>query len=204
MQDKKQNTRQKIIHGEELKAGGGDKEEITSWCHRQRGTIQNKKQSNAEFKCRMKEVTQPQAGNPAEAELGRHHVGSASALGRLQGEGFPTSAACSASGGFTPAAQHFLHAFFLHKLKISGDAAATRTQRGPDAAQRRLAAHGWHGAKLSDQNHNCLPENGSYRNDPKCSLIQNGLGGGKLLASSKVSSVIKNSDRPCQNPQLID
>lgn len=87
----------------------------------------------------------------------------------------------------------FLAHFFFHKLKVRGDAAATRTQRGP-------AAHGWHGAKLSDQNHNCFPEIGSYRNYPKCSLIQNGLAGGKLSASTKVSSVIKNSDRPYRKP----
>lgn len=83
------------------------------------GVTDNKEQyeiksnQNAEFKCRMKEVTQPRAGNPAEAELGRRYVGSACALGWLQAEGFPTSAACSASGGFMSAAQHFLHAFFF-------------------------------------------------------------------------------------------
>lgn len=193
MQYKKQYTRQKITHGEKLQAGGGDKEEITSWCHRQRGTIRNKKQSNAEFKCRMKEVTQPRAGNPAEAELGRRYVGSACALGWLQAEGFPTSAACSASGGFMPAAQHFLHTFFFTSRR-SGVMLQPPVPRGGPAA------HGWHGVKLSDQNHNCFPENGSYRNYPKCSLIQNGLAGGKLSASTKVSSVIKNSDRPYQKP----
>lgn len=90
----------------------------------------------------------------------------------------------------------FLACFFFHKLKVRGDAAATRTQRGP-------AAHGWHGAKLSDQNHNCFPEIGSYRNYPKCSLIQNGLAGGKLSASTKVSSMIKNSDRPYQKTPTL-
>lgn len=114
----------------------------------------------------MKEVTQPWAGNPAEAELGRLYIGSPCVRGRLQVEGFPTIAARSASGRVHVCSTALL-AHFFHEPKASGDAAATHTQRGPDAAQRRLAAHGWRGAKLPDQNNNrCFffPENVSYRN----------------------------------------
>lgn len=61
----------------------------------------------------MKEVTQPWAGNPAEAELGRLYIGSPCVPGRLQVEGFPTIAARSASGRVhvcsTALLAHFFH-----------------------------------------------------------------------------------------------